>query len=58
VPVTGNTFRHREPLQPGEIVEVTLRTAVDPKMDRTQYRFVHANGDIKTTVVSEFEASQ
>jgi hypothetical protein len=58
VPVTGNTFRHREPLQPGEIVEVTLRTAVDPKMDRNQYRFVHANGDIRTTVVPDFEASR
>jgi hypothetical protein len=51
VPVTGNTFRHRKPLQPGEIVEVTLRTPVNPKMDRNQYQFVHANGDIKPTVV-------
>lgn len=50
-PVTGDTFRHRNPLQPGEIVEVTLRTPVNPKMDRNQYQFVHANGDIKTTVV-------
>jgi len=50
-PLTGDTFRHRKPLQPGEIVEVTLRTPVNPKMDRNQYQFVHAYGDIKTTVV-------
>jgi len=50
-PVTGDTFRYRMPLQPGEIVEVTLRTPVNPRMDRNQYQFVHANGDIKTTVV-------
>jgi len=51
VPVTGDTFRHRKPLQPGEIVEVMLRTPVNPRMDRNQFVFVHANGDIKTTVV-------
>lgn len=51
MPVTGDTFRHRKPLQPGEIVEVTLRTPVNPRMDRNQYQFVHANGDIKTTIV-------
>jgi uncharacterized protein YcfL len=50
-PVTGDTFRHRAPLQPGEIVEVTLRTPVNPRMDRNQYQFAHANGDVKTTVV-------
>jgi hypothetical protein len=49
--VTGDTFRHRQPLKPGEIVEVVLRTPVNPNMDRNQYQFVHANGDIKTTVV-------
>jgi hypothetical protein len=50
-PVTGDTFRHRTPLQPGEIVEVTLRTPVNPRMDRNQYQFGHANGDVKTTFV-------
>lgn len=49
--VTGDTFRHRTPLQPGEIAEVTLRTPVSPRMDRKQYQFVHADGDRKTTVV-------
>jgi hypothetical protein len=47
-PVTGDTFRYRKPLQPGEVIEVTLRTPVNPKMDRNQYKFEHANGNIKT----------
>jgi hypothetical protein len=47
-PVTGDTFRYRKPLQPGEVIEVTLRTPVNPKMDRNQYKFEHANGTIKT----------
>jgi hypothetical protein len=50
-PVTGDTFRHRMPLRPGEIVDVTLRTPVNPRMDRNQYQFAHANGEIKTTIV-------
>jgi hypothetical protein len=50
-PVTGDTFRYRKPLQPGEVVEVTLRTPVNPKMDRNQYKFEHANGTIKTKAV-------
>jgi hypothetical protein len=47
-PVTGDTFRYRKPLAPGEVIEVTLRTPVNPKMDRNQYKFEHANGTIKT----------
>jgi len=50
-PVTGDTFRYRKPLQPGEVIEVQLRTPVNPKMDRNQYKFEHANGTIKTKAV-------
>jgi hypothetical protein len=50
-PVTGDTFRYRKPLQPGEVIEVQLRTPVNPKMDRNQYKFEHANGTIKTKSV-------
>jgi hypothetical protein len=50
-PVTGDTFRYRKPLQPGEVIEVTLRTPVNPKMDRNQYKFEHLNGSIKTTLL-------
>jgi hypothetical protein len=50
-PVTGDTFRHRKLMMPGEVLDVTLRTPVNPKMDRNSYNFSHANGTIKTTLV-------
>ena len=50
-PVTGDTFRYRKPLQPQEVIEVTLTTPINPKMDRNQYKFEHLNGTIKTTLL-------
>jgi hypothetical protein len=50
-PVTGSTFRYPKPLQPGEVIEITLKTHVDPKMDRNQYQFTQANGAVKPTTV-------
>ena len=50
-PVTGDTFRYRKPLLPGEVIEITLRTPVNPTMDRNSYNFTHANGTIKTTLI-------
>jgi len=49
-PVTGDRFRYTKPLQPGEVITVTLNTPRNPKMDRNSYKFSHANGDIKPTV--------
>jgi hypothetical protein len=46
-PVTGDDFRHLKPLQPGEIITVTLETPRNPRMDRNSYKFSHANGEIK-----------
>ena len=49
-PVTGaQPFRYRKPLQPGEVIEVVLKVPTNPKMNRNQYKFEHANGTIKTT---------
>jgi hypothetical protein len=50
-PVTGDTFRHRKLMMPGEVLDVTLRTPVNPKMDRNSYNFSHANGTIKPKLV-------
>ena len=51
-PVTGSQpFRWRKPLQPGEVIEVVLKVPTNPKMDRNQYKFEHANGKIKTTLL-------
>lgn len=49
--VTGDTYRHMKPLQPGEVITVTLETPRAPEMDRNQYKFEHANGSIKMTLV-------
>jgi hypothetical protein len=53
-PVTGDTFRYRKPLQPQEVIEVRLTTPVNPRMDRNQYKFEHANGTVKTELVTKF----
>ncbi len=51
-PVTGaQPFRYRKPLQPGEVIEVVLKVPRDPRMNRNQYKFEHANGTIKTTAL-------
>jgi len=53
-PVTGSQpFRYRKPLQPGEIIEVTLKVPILPAMKtgRNQYKFEHANGKIKPTLL-------
>jgi hypothetical protein len=53
-PVTGDTYRHRKPLMPEEVIEITLRTPVDPKMHQNQYNFSHANGPIKAKTFPKF----
>jgi hypothetical protein len=51
-PVTGaQPFRWRKPLQPGEVIDVVLRVPSNPNMNRNQYKFEHANGTIKTTLL-------
>jgi hypothetical protein len=51
-PVTGSQpFRHRKPLQPGEVIDVVLKVPSHPRMDRNTYKFEHANGEIKTTLL-------
>jgi len=49
-PITGDEYRHPRPIQPGEIITVTLETPRSPGMDRNQYSFKHANGDIRAAL--------
>ncbi len=49
-PVTGDNYRHPRPLQPGEVITITLETPRNPAMNRNQYNFTHANGEIKATL--------
>lgn len=50
-PVGGDTFRYRKPMQPNEIVELEFKSPRDPRMNSNQYKFSHANGEIKTQPV-------
>jgi hypothetical protein len=54
--VSGDTQRHRALLNPGEIVEITLKSPYHPQMARSQYDFRHAHGKITVKEVSRFPA--
>ena len=51
-PVSGSpSFRYRKQFTPGEVIEVVLRTPANPNMNQPQWKFEHANGKIKTTLM-------
>ena len=49
------SFRYRKPLMQKEIIDVELKTPVNPQMAQPQWKFEHANGGIKTTRLTEAE---
>jgi len=53
-PVSGDEFRYRKPLMPSEVIDVELRSPVNPKMASSQYKFEQANGVAKPKVVAKF----
>ena len=53
--VTGDSVRFREPLLPGQIVEIELRVPRDPAMDRSNYEFSHRNGEITATLFESLD---
>jgi hypothetical protein len=54
--VSGTQYAHRKaPVQPGEIIEVTLRSPVKPNMTRNQVLFTHANGKAEAKPVKAFK---
>jgi hypothetical protein len=55
-PVMGDVFRHPKPLQPGEVITVSFKVPRSPNMQRNQYLFSHANGNLKQSVVPKLEA--
>ena len=54
--VTGDSQPYRRPFNPGEIIEITLKSPYKPGMDLyvSQWMFSHANGDVKVTEVKKF----
>ena len=54
--ISGDSYRHRTPLQPGEVIEIKLTTPRARIVGaRNQYQFSHANGTIKPTTVKSLE---
>jgi hypothetical protein len=53
-PVSGDEFRYRKPLMPGEVIPIELRSPINPKMANSQYKFEQANGAVKPKVVAKF----
>ena len=49
------SFRYRKPLMQGEIITVELKTPVNQAMYQPQWKFEHANGEIKPKVMTEAE---
>src|SRR5262245_9135363 len=52
-PLPSDSYRHPCPLQPNEVITVTLETPADPRMNRNQWQFSHANGEIKPVLVAK-----
>jgi flagellar basal body L-ring protein FlgH len=55
-PLGATTYRHPKPLQPGEVITVTLKSDKTAKMNRNKVGFSHAHGTIKQTVVAKLDA--
>ena len=51
----GDSQRVRQPLQPGEVATIMLKTPKNPKMDRNNYQFSHANGQMKAKLLTKME---
>ena len=49
--VGGDTFRNPKPIQPEEIITITLTDPLTGKERNNNYKFSHANGTVKPTRV-------
>jgi hypothetical protein len=53
--VTGDTQSYRKPFNPGEIIEITMRSPYKPGLTASQYQYSHANGKIDVKAVKTFD---
>jgi hypothetical protein len=51
----GDRQRLKKILMPGEVITITLTSEKDKTMNRDNYQFSHANGQIKVKTVKKFE---
>lgn len=55
-PMATTTYLHPKPLQPGEVITVTLKTNRVKGLSRNKVNFTHAHGTIKQTIVPKLDA--
>jgi hypothetical protein len=53
--VSGDSQPYRKPFNPGEIIEITMKSPVKPDLFKSQYAFSHANGTVQVKQVKKFE---
>lgn len=53
--VTGDSQSWRKPFNPGEIIEVTLKSPYKAGLTASQYQYSHANGKIDVKRVKKFD---
>ena len=49
--IGGDTFRNPKPIQPDEVITITLTDPLTGKERNNNYKFSHANGTVKPTKV-------
>lgn len=52
--VSGDSQPYRKPFNPGEVIELTMKSPIKPDLYRNQFKFTHANGEVKVTPVKKF----
>lgn len=53
--VSGDSEAYRKPFNPGEVIEITMKSPVKPDLFKNQFAFSHANGDVKVKAVRKFD---
>jgi hypothetical protein len=53
--VSGDTQPYRKPFNPGEIIEITMKSPSKPDLYQNQFKFSHANGEINAKAVKKFD---
>ena len=51
----GDVYRHPRPFMPGEVIQVTLTTPYNTRMQSNSYNFIHANGNVKPRSVPKID---
>ena len=53
--VTGSTDKWRKPFNPGDVIEITLKSPWKPNLYRNQLMFAHSGGKVDVKQVKKFD---